>query len=146
MTKHLKRLNTELMLVRHIETFPLAKYAFQAIEALEKTDLEFTRIVNGWFLDYYGMPHWKTSLHPWINILSMENRWAVMPGDGSAQATFITTQDLGRFMGYLMDAPKWDQVTRIAGNEMRFDDLLALAENIRGEIPTKSCVAKLGVC
>lgn len=98
------------------------------------TDLEYTRIANGWFLDYYGMPHWETSLHPWINILSMEHRWAAMPGDGSSKATFITTQDLGRFMSYLMDLPKWEKVTRIEGNDMRFDELLALAEEVRGEI------------
>lgn len=111
----------------------MAKYTFEAIDALEKTDLEYTRIVNGWFLDYYGMPHWKTSLHPWINILNMEQKWAVIPSDGAARATFITTQDLGRFLGRLMDAPAWDKESAIVGNEMQFNDLLDLAEKIRGE-------------
>jgi hypothetical protein len=111
----------------------LAKYTFEAINALEKTDLEYTRIVNGWFLDYYGMPYWKTSLHPWINILNMEERWAVIPGDGTAKATFITTQDLGRYVARLMDMPVWEKESTITGNEMQFNDLLALAEKIRGE-------------
>ena len=122
-----------MTLFRHIEINPLAKYTFQAIDALEKTDLEYTRVVNGWFLDYYGMPHWKSSLHPWINILNMEQKWAVIAGDGTASATFITTQDLGRFLGRLMDAATWDKESTIVGNEIPFYDLLLHAEEIRGE-------------
>jgi hypothetical protein len=121
------------MTIRHIEINLLAKYTFKAIDALEKTNLEYTRVVNGWFLDYYGMPHWETSLHPWINILNVEERWAVIPGDGTATATFITTQDLGRFVGRLMDVPVWETESTITGNEMTFNDLLALAEEFRGE-------------
>ncbi|KAI9155679.1 NAD(P)-binding protein [Paramyrothecium foliicola] len=117
---------------KHISTNPLARYTFEAIEALEKTSLQYTRIVNGWFIDYYGMPHWKTYLHPWINILSMENKWAAIPGDGSAKATFITTQDMSRFVAHLMDAPEWDKESCIVGNEMSFNDLLRSAEEARG--------------
>ncbi|CAG9951356.1 unnamed protein product [Clonostachys rosea f. rosea IK726] len=59
-----------------------------------KTYLSYTRVVNGLFLDYYGMPHWKTSVHPWLNVVNMEKRWAVILGDGSAKADFITSQTL----------------------------------------------------
>ncbi|KAM0713397.1 hypothetical protein Q7P37_010359 [Cladosporium fusiforme] len=111
---------------------PLAKYTFEAVDALRQTDLEHTRIVNGWFLDYYGMPHWKTTLHPWINIINMEEKWAAIPGDGSSQATYITTQDLGRFFARLMDEPKWQEVSSVVGNETKFTDLVKLAEKIRG--------------
>lgn len=85
-------------------------------------------------MDYFGMPHSKTPLHPWINILSMEEKWAVVPGDGTASATFITTQDLGRFIGRLMDAPVWDKESTVVGNEIQFNKLVALAEKIRGEL------------
>lgn len=63
----------------------------------------------------------------------MEQKWAIIPGDGTARATFITTQDLGRFLGRLMDADAWDKESTIVGNEMRFSDLLDLAGKIRGE-------------
>lgn len=85
-------------------------------------------------MDYFGMPHWKTSLHPWINILSMEGKWAVIPGDGTASATFITTQDLGHFVGRLMDAPVWDKESTVVGNEIQFNKLVELAEEIRGKL------------
>lgn len=64
--------------------------------------------------------------------MSMEGKWAVVPGDGTASATFITTQDLRRFIGRLMDAPVWDKESTIVGNEMEFKKLIALAEEIRG--------------
>lgn len=62
----------------------------------------------------------------------MEGKWAVVPGDGTASATFITTQDLGRFVGRLMNAPVWDRESTVVGNEMQFNKLIALAEEIRG--------------
>lgn len=133
---------------RHIDINPLAKYTFEAIDALQQTDLEYTRIVNGWFLDYYSMPHWKTTLHPWINILNMEDKWAAIPGDGSARATYITTQDLGRFFARLMDESKWQQISYVVGNEIEFNDLVTLAERTRGEswslaaMSTANCIEK----
>lgn len=64
----------------------------------------------------------------------MEGKWAIVPGDGTASAAFITTQDLGRFVGKLMDAPVWEKESTIVGNEMQFNKLVALAEEIRGEL------------
>ncbi|VUC27797.1 unnamed protein product [Clonostachys rosea] len=116
----------------HAAFNPLAKYTFEAIEELEKTSLEYTRIANGWFLDYFGMPYWKTTLHPWINVLNMEQRWAVIPSDGSAKATFITTQDMAKFLARMMDLEKWTKVTLIVGETLSFKDLLQLAEEVRG--------------
>lgn len=100
---------------------------------LEKTDLEYTRVANGWFIDYYGMPQYQTSLHPWINIVDVANKWAVIPGDADTKATFITTRDLGRFVSRMMDLPDWAKVTTIVGNEMTFGELVKLAEEIRGK-------------
>ncbi|CAF3503571.1 unnamed protein product [Fusarium graminearum] len=77
-----------------VEIAPWWGYTFEAIDMLEKTSLVYTRIANGWFLDYYGMPHWKTNLEPWLNVLNMESKWAAIPGDGGVQASFVTSQDI----------------------------------------------------
>ncbi|KAF7551733.1 hypothetical protein G7Z17_g4793 [Cylindrodendrum hubeiense] len=119
-------------LKEHIEISPLARYTFEAIESLEKTGLEYTRVVNGWFLDYYGMPYWKSHLHPWINVMNMEKKWAVIPGDGSAKATFITTQDMSKFVARLMDLGQWSKVSFIASETLSFNQLLDMAEKTRG--------------
>ncbi|KAJ4172632.1 hypothetical protein NW754_002834 [Fusarium falciforme] len=117
---------------RDIELSPLARYTFEAIDELEKTRLTYTRIANGWFLDYYGMPHWKTHLEPWINIMNVEKKWAVIPGDGSVKASFITSQDMSRFVARLMDLEKWNKVSPIFANTLSFNELVEMAEKARG--------------
>lgn len=119
---------------RDIELSPLARYVFEAIDELEKTKLAYTRIANGWFLDYYGMPVWKSHLEPWINILNMKSKWAVIPGDGSIQCSFITSQDMSKFVARLMDLPKWNTVSAITGNTLSYNELVEMAEKARGEL------------
>jgi len=113
-------------------TNPFAAHVFDAIAAIEKTNLEYTRIVNGWFLDYYGMPHWPTHLHPWNSIVNVAEKWAVIPGDGTGEATFITTRDLARFISGLLHLSNWEEVTCIAGDTVSFNALLELAQKVRG--------------
>ncbi|UPL00051.1 hypothetical protein LCI18_010985 [Fusarium solani-melongenae] len=115
-----------------IELSPLARYTFEAIDELEKTQLTYTRIANGWFLDYYGMPHWKTHLEPWINVMNVEKKWAVIPGDGNVKASFITSQDMSRFVARLMDLEKWNKVSPIFANTLSFSELVEMAEKARG--------------
>ncbi|KAM0350613.1 hypothetical protein ACHAPU_003099 [Fusarium lateritium] len=115
-----------------IELSPLTRYTFEAIDELENTNLTYTRIANGWFLDYYGMPHWKCNLEPWINILNMKSKWAVIPESRSTQASFLTSQDMSRFVARLMDLEKWDKVCAIRANTLSFDELVEAAQNARG--------------
>jgi hypothetical protein len=49
-----------------------------------------------------------------------------------AKATFITTQDLGRSIGQVMDVPVWEKESTITGNETHLNNLLALVEKTRG--------------
>lgn len=120
---------------RYIDISPLARYTFEAIALLEQqTNLEYTRVVNGWFLDYYGMPHWKTHSHPWVNVLNMERRWASIPGDGSAKAHFVTTQDMGRFVAHMLGLSPWSKVSTVVGDCLTMDQLVELAEEARGEL------------
>ncbi|KAM0500995.1 hypothetical protein ACHAP8_004717 [Fusarium lateritium] len=115
-----------------IELSPLSRYTFEAIDMLETTSLTYTRIANGWFLDYYGMPHWKSNLEPWINVLNMKSKWAAIPGDGSIQASFITSQDMSRFVARLMDIEEWGKISAIRGITLSFDELVQTAEKARG--------------
>ncbi|PLB47604.1 NAD(P)-binding protein [Aspergillus steynii IBT 23096] len=118
---------------QHISTVPAAKWQYDALDALAKTDLEYTRVVNGFFLDYYGMPHWKTHLKPWTNSVSVAGKWAVIPGDGTSKGNFITSQDLGRFVARMMDLPRWNKLTTIVGEELTFLQIVEAAERVRGE-------------
>ncbi|KAE8355663.1 hypothetical protein BDV28DRAFT_31128 [Aspergillus coremiiformis] len=117
----------------HIPIVPIAKWTLAAIHAVEKTKLEYTRVVNGLFLDYYGLPHWSSHLKPWVNAVNPAGKWAVLPGDGSAPVNFITSQDMARFVVRLMDLPEWSPVSYIAGQTTTFQKILQLAEDARGE-------------
>jgi hypothetical protein len=79
------------------------------------------------------MPHWKTHLHPWINVINMEKKWAVIPGDGTARAHFITTQDMARLVARLMDLQAWSKVTTIVGDNLSLNEVVELAERTRGK-------------
>ncbi|KAF4469184.1 nmra-like family [Fusarium albosuccineum] len=115
-----------------IELSPLARYTFEAIDELEKTQLTYTRIANGWFLDYYGLPFWKSNMDPWINIVNMEKKWAVIPGSGETKASFLTSQDMARFVARLMDLEKWNKISPIRANTLSFNELVEMAEKSRG--------------
>lgn len=79
------------------------------------------------------MPYWETYLHPWINIVNVEQKWAVIPGDGSAEAHFITTQDMARFVARLQDLELWSDVTFIAGDKVSLQKLVEIAEEARSK-------------
>ena len=117
---------------RHISYIPTAKWAFDALRVIETTSLKHTRVVNGMFLDYYGLPHWKSYLKPWVNAVNVQRKWAVIPGDGEMPVSFITTQDLGRFVARLMDLKEWPRVSCFAGVTASFNEILKLAEAARG--------------
>ncbi|KAF9875393.1 hypothetical protein CkaCkLH20_07213 [Colletotrichum karsti] len=112
--------------------FPMAQYTFEAIDELETTDLEYTRVVNGFFLDYYGMPHWKSHMHPWINFVNVEKKWAVIPGDGSAKANFIASQDMAKFVARLMGLDKWSKISSIVAETRSILEILEISEKARG--------------
>lgn len=95
--------------------------------------MEYTRVANGWFSDYYGMPHWKSYLHSWVNVLDMSKTWAAVPGDGSAEATFITTQDMAKCVARIMDMDEWPKVCCLASETLSFNELVKLAEDARGK-------------
>ncbi|WYZ40951.1 hypothetical protein EsH8_IV_001292 [Colletotrichum jinshuiense] len=115
-----------------IPDYPLAQYTFEAIDELDRTDLEYTRVVNGFFLDYYGMPHYKTHLTRWVNFVDLENRWAVIPGDGSGKANFIASQDMATYIARLLDLDKWSKVSSIVAETLSISELFALAKKTRG--------------
>lgn len=113
---------------RHISYIPKAEWAFDALRVLEITSLEHTRVVNGMFLDYYGLPHWRSYPKPWVNAVNVQRKWAVIPGHGEIPVSFITTQDLGRFVARLMDFEEWPRVSCFVGVTTSFYEILELAE------------------
>ncbi|KAF2429073.1 NmrA-like family protein [Tothia fuscella] len=95
---------------------PLDPYAFyitlfeKSVDAVRKTDLEWTQIYNGLFLDYYGMPHVEIYLSPFLFAVDPTNMMAAIPGSTRNELiSFTDTKDLGKFVVTAMDLPKWNQ-------------------------------------
>ncbi|EWY85991.1 hypothetical protein FOYG_10655 [Fusarium oxysporum NRRL 32931] len=81
--------------------------------ALKQTSLEYIRISIGFFSDYWGMPHIKSNLKTFRWLLDMEKGIAVIPGSGNEKFT-------------------WPQHGFLSGSDISVNDLMEIAERIRG--------------
>lgn len=62
----------------------------------------------------------------------MENNAAGIPGDGNTPVTFTYTFDIARFVVAALDLEKWPRELRIVGDELTFNEFLAIAEEVKG--------------
>lgn len=108
------------------------KFKFDAVEELKKTNLEWTRFHNGYFLDYYGLPHVK-SYQPNISfVMDMQSKVAAIPGDGNTPVVFTYTYDVAKFVVASLDLPKWDDEFFVIGDKLTWNEFVRLAEETRG--------------
>ncbi|CAO1599666.1 hypothetical protein XANCAGTX0491_003381 [Xanthoria calcicola] len=106
----------------------------QAIAELDKyPDLEYTMVHNGYFMDYYGMPHCHSHMLaeiPYVDIAAAE---AAIPGSGNDKVTFTYTKDVAKFVRKLVESnDKWPPRTFIAGDMVTFHEIVEAAEQARG--------------
>lgn len=112
---------------------PFNTFRDQSIEAIRKTDLEWTQVHNGLFLDYYGMPHIETHLTPLVIALDMSHRTAAIPGNsGDEIVSFTYTKDLGRFVVAALSLPKWEEALHCYSENATFNQLVQAAEEVTG--------------
>ncbi|QKX56160.1 uncharacterized protein TRUGW13939_03260 [Talaromyces rugulosus] len=97
-----------------------------------KYGLEWTVFHTGIFLDYFGGSSLKSYLQPNVFVVDIQNKVAGIPGDGDALVTFTYTFDLVRFVVASLDLEKWDEESRVVGDEMSWNDFVGLAEETRG--------------
>ncbi|KXH59151.1 hypothetical protein CNYM01_06476 [Colletotrichum nymphaeae SA-01] len=113
----------------------LLPHGFQHIASyseLEKSRLEWTAFNCGWFLDYYAMPHIETYIPQTTFVVDMANRQASIPGDGKQKMTFTYTKDVARFVVEALDLATWEHDTYLIGDEMTWEEFIAIAEEARG--------------
>ena len=103
-------------------------------EALKKTDLQWTRVVNGFFLDYWGMPFLKTYLNPFPWAVDVANGKATaIPGTGNEVLSMTYSFDLARFIVKLLEKPDWPEFSALVGEDVTFNQIVQWAEQARGE-------------
>ncbi|BCS25504.1 uncharacterized protein APUU_50215S [Aspergillus puulaauensis] len=112
-----------------LQVLPQLKDYFDAIETLQKSDLEWTVFHNGIFLDYFGGPAMKSYLKPNVFVIDIANKVAAIPGDGNAPVTFTYTFDLAKFIVASLSLEKWPQESKVIGDEMTWNEFVSLVEN-----------------
>jgi hypothetical protein len=107
-------------------------YKVSGIEALKKAGLPYTRFMTGYFLDYFGYPHYKTYMSPIAIGLDVENATAAIPGDGNVPVVFTLTSDVGKFVAASLDS-EWPEKSVIVGTRVTLNELLSFAEDATGK-------------
>ncbi|KAL4879236.1 hypothetical protein BJY04DRAFT_194103 [Aspergillus karnatakaensis] len=103
-----------------------------AIKELRNSGLEWTIFQNGLFLDYFGPSSLKTYLRPNPFVIDIENKVAGIPGDGNTLVTLTYSLDLAKFVVASLDLEKWEEESRVVGDEISWNEFVALAEEARG--------------
>lgn len=119
---------------------PFQPFRMATIEALQKTDLEWTQFQNGYFVDYYGMPYVESSLKPLTFVLDVANKAASIPGTGDEVMTFTYTKDLAKFVVAALKLPKWTYPMVCYSDKTTWNKALKLAEDARGRAVLTLCI------
>lgn len=88
----------------------------------------------GWFLDFYGIPYIETEMAPFPFAVDLDNKVAAIPGTRNVPVVFTYTQDIAQVVAASMDLKTWPEDSYIIGDKMSFNELLAVAEEVRGAL------------
>ncbi|KAM6514468.1 hypothetical protein FSOLCH5_008708 [Fusarium solani] len=104
-----------------------------AVEALEKSSLEYTLFYVGYFLDFWGYPRVKSYQRQNLIVVDIEYNRAAIPGDGNTPVTFTHTFDVAEFVAASLDLPSWEKESYVIGESVTWNEFLRLAEEVKGE-------------
>lgn len=79
------------------------------------------------------MPHVKTNLQPYTFGINIAKGKAAIPGDGNDVICMTYTADMATYMIKLLDLDEWSEFTVIVGDEVTYNQLISMSEEICGE-------------
>ncbi|KAE8356397.1 hypothetical protein BDV28DRAFT_110553 [Aspergillus coremiiformis] len=112
---------------------PTIQYWLTAAKSLQQSSLQFTRVIPGFFMDYWGMPVARTNLQPFTFGIDIAGCQAAIPGDGNDVICMTYTYDMAAFIVRLLDEEEWPEFSIMVGDHTTYNQLLQLAEQIRGK-------------
>lgn len=89
-------------------------------------------VYNGYFLDYFEAPRLTSYVNNIAFFMNMSNNFAAVPSSGDVPVVFTYTFDIGRFIAAAIGVPEWPQEAYIIGDELTFNELVKLAEEVKG--------------
>ncbi|KAL0934393.1 NmrA-like family protein [Colletotrichum truncatum] len=118
----------------YVPNFPFTIVTCIWIEELKKTTLEYTRIINGHFSDYYGYPFVKSHLKHADFLIDIANKTAVIPGTGDDKVAFTYSFDVAHYVDALVSTDiQWPKESKIIGDILTVNELVQMAEEARGQ-------------
>ncbi|KAG4282048.1 hypothetical protein FPRO06_10951 [Fusarium proliferatum] len=96
--------------IQYADETPVGQARGRTLTELRTTDLEWTRFDNGFFLDYYGPPTFKSYMQRVAWAIDIAHKKAGIPGTGNEPMTFTYTFDVAKFVVAALDLPKWEQL------------------------------------
>lgn len=123
---------------RLLSVDPSIQYWLDAADRLKSSSLKYTRVIPGFFMDYWGMPHAKTNLNPYIFGIDIANGVAAIPGDGNDVICMTYTYDLANYMVKLLELEDWPEFSVFVGDQVTYNEILAIAEDIKSKLEAKS--------
>lgn len=106
-------------------------------ELRKTTDLETTYVVNGFFLDSWGVPAVKTRMGYSTIVLDVPHKTAAIPGTGDVPIVFTHTTDVAKFVAASLDLVKWEPVSYVIGDKVTWNEFLHFAEVANGKCSTE---------
>ena len=120
-----------------VENDPMILYRakYLVAEAIAKSGLEYTQFQNGVFMNYFvsgtkGLGY----LLPFKFVVDVENYTAILPGLGEDKVAFTEAKDVGRFVAASLDLPRWPKQLNMVGEKLTYNEVVAIAEKVRGKI------------
>ncbi|KPM35283.1 hypothetical protein AK830_g11276 [Neonectria ditissima] len=110
---------------------PWSQFQQQGPAKLRQTSLEWTEVVVGFFLDYWGMPHIKSHMTTTVPVIDIANKFAGIPGTGNEVIAFSYTFDVARTVSHVLELDAWEEVTYVV-DKLTWNQFLHLAEEARG--------------
>ncbi|KAF4486466.1 Oxidoreductase BOA1 [Colletotrichum fructicola Nara gc5] len=114
------------------ETFPTPW--IKTAERLKSSRLQYTRFVNGYLMDYWGMPHFPSHMLPGLWSIDVCNRRAVIAGSGNDIISLTHSNDVARFIVRSLESEDWPEYSIVVGSDVTLNEALAKIQNVRGGI------------
>ncbi|KAJ5273483.1 hypothetical protein N7478_008608 [Penicillium angulare] len=111
---------------------PSIQYWLDAANRLKESSLKYTRVIPGFFMDYWGMPHARTNLQPYTFGINIAEREAAIPGDGNDVICMTYTYDMADYVVKALDLNDWPEFSVVVGDEVTYNQLLKMAEELTG--------------
>ncbi|KAJ4862519.1 nmrA-like family domain-containing protein [Trichoderma breve] len=116
-------------------------------EAVKKSGLEYTRFINGLWMNVWapGAPRDEEVARAGYKgpafLLDINSGSITIPGDGNGIISVTDMRDVGKYAAAALDFEKWDEDSVIVGDKVTINELVEKIEKITGKKLDKSYVS-----